>query len=853
MSTTAAGFSARITALVAQMTLEEKVSLLAGASMWNTVPVERLGVPAIKVTDGPNGARGDSGFGTGRKAAAMPVGISLASTWNPERAADVGAALAEEALSKGANVLLGPTTNMHRSPLNGRNFECYSEDPHLAARLTVAYINGVQSKGVGATVKHYAANDSEFERNTISSEVGERALREIYLPPFEAAVREAGTWAIMSAYNKVNGTFASEHRELLTDILRDEWGFDGIVMSDWWGSHSAAPSVNAGLDLEMPGPTLHRGAKLLEAVHKGEVSEETVTASALRILHLLERTGVLDRPEIPAEQELDRPEHRAIARRAAAEGIVLLKNEDNILPLAPAQLKSIALIGPNVQNARIMGGGSAIVNAFRRVTPFEGISEQVGEQVEVAWAAGCSNHKMLPVLDMNRVRTRDGQTAGAFSTTYFASKDLTGDAVATTADTGAEQWWMGPPAAGVNPTSFSARMQGTFVPEVSGDHFFSLSAAGNSRLFVDGALLVENWESAERGDTFFGMGTAERIAQIPLTAGQPVDLTIEFGKVMAAPLSAVRVGCMPVPPVDAMAKAAELAAQADIALLFVGTTQEWETEGVDRAGLSLPGEQDALIAAVAAANPRTVVVLQTGGPVAMPWFDKVAGVVQAWFSGQECGHAIADVLLGRMDATGRLPQTFPLRIEDNPAFINYPGENGRVHYGEGIFIGYRYYEKKQVPVLFPFGYGLSYTTFAYNNLQLSSQVMGPDETLTVTVDVTNTGGREGSEVVQLYVRDVASTLTRPEKELKGFVKVWLAPGETGKATLTLDRRSLACWDDRRHEWVAEAGDFVAMVGRSSAAIELVAEFRLSETVRFDGPAKGTAPEEAPARPWFLTE
>lgn len=831
-------FSERVQELLGQMSLEEKVGLLAGASMWLTVPVERLGVPAIKVTDGPNGARGAGPglFAAGTRAACLPAGISLASSWNTELVGEVGQVLAEEAQSKAAVVLLGPTINIHRSPLNGRNFECYSEDPYLAGQLAVAYIKGLQSKGIGASVKHYAGNNSEFERNTISSEIGERALREIYLPAFEAAVKEGDAWTVMAAYNKVNGTYASENPMLLTEILKDEWGWEGVVVSDWFATHTTAEAVNAGLDLEMPGPTQWRGQQLVDAVKRGDVSEEAINKAASRMLHLIERAGALDHPEMAEEQATNLPAHRAVARRAAGEGVVLLTN-DGTLPLDRDSLKSIAVIGPNAKTPAIMGGGSARVNAHYAVSPYDGVMNKVAEVVEVGYTIGTTNHKYVPPLPATLIKPEEGSTENGFMVRYYNSPDLSGEVVYEKVYATSELVWINDVGPGVDSRLFSARITGVYIPSESGAHVFSLTSSGLAKLYVDGEMIIDNWTSQERGDSFMGAGSAEKTAVVNVKANKPIDIMIEYSKQGAGVLAGARVGAMPVVPGDAIQKAAELAAKSDVAILYVGTNSEWESEGADKVDMELVGRQGELIEAVCAANPRTVVVLQTGSPIAMPWLSKPAAVLQAWFPGQECGNGIADVLFGEVDASGRLPQTFPMRLQDNPAYINYPGENGKVTYGEGIFVGYRYYEKKDVAPLFPFGYGLSYTTFEYANLRLSSDLIGPDDKLEVSVDVTNTGERAGSEVVQLYVSDQKSSLVRPNKELKRFAKVKLEPGATQTVTFTLDRRALAYWDDQIHRWVAEAGVFTVLVGRSSADIVLSAEFELKATAKFDGPGQ----------------
>jgi beta-glucosidase len=829
---------ARINALLRELTLEEKVSLLSGSNLWSTTSVERLGIPAMKVSDGPNGVRGAGAFtGASVTSACFPSAVCLAATWDTGLVEEIGKALGKEAKTKGVNLVLGPTINIHRSPLNGRNFECYSEDPYLSARMAVAFISGLQSQQVGAVPKHFVGNDSEFERASMSSDIDERTLREIYLPPFYAAVAEAKTWAMMAGYNRVNGTYAGDSRELLTDLLKDEWGHDGLAMSDWFGTKSTVEAAANGLDLEMPGPSMWRGPRLVAAVEGGEMSEAAIDESVRRVLRVATRAGVFERPETLPEEAIDRPEHRALARKAAADGIVLLKNEGDVLPLAKEKISKLAIFGPNAKVARISGGGSAQVNAHYRVTPFDGIAAAVGDQVELGYELGCTNHKWLPLFEPSEVAPRGQDAEGGFVVTYFNSLDLSGDPVYETTIKVTEQWWIGDVAPGVNSRHFSARLTTTFTPRESGHYQFGLMSAGKSRFLIDGQEVIDNWTSQTPGDAFFSFGTIEVIATVDMTAGQTYDLAVEYSSEGAYAITAIRFGMLPPQPADAIERAVALAVGSDIALVLAGTNGEWETEGNDRKDMELPGDQNALIARIAAVNPKTVVVLQTGGPVSMPWLDKVAGVIQACFSGQECGNAIADVLFGEVNPSGKLATTYPIRLEDNPAFINYPGENGHVRYGEGIFVGYRYYEKKRVAPLFPFGYGLSYTTFAYDNLRLSSTEIGPDDQMTVDVDITNRGQRAGQEIVQLYVHDSAARLSRPEKELKGFAKIALEPGETVPVSLTIDRSALAYWDDSEHAWLAEAGEFEALIGSSSQDIRARATFTLTETATFGGPAK----------------
>ncbi len=735
----------QIEELLAQMTLEEKVAMAAGSDMWHSTGVERLGIPPFKVSDGPNGARGGGlpGVGVGLTSACFPVGISLASTWNVELVKRVGAALGQETQSKSAQVLLGPTVNIHRSPLNGRNFECYSEDPYLTAQLGVAYIQGVQSEGVGACVKHFVCNDSEFQRMSISSEVGERALREIYLPPFKAAVQEGEVWSVMSAYNKLNGDYCSANPYTLTEILRDEWGFEGFVVSDWFGTNSTVEVANAGLDLEMPGPARFLGDRLLAAVKAGDVAESVIDDKVRHLLDVVLKSGLMENPETP-EQAIDLPEHRAVIREAAAEGIVLLKNEGGLLPLDAGKLNSIAVIGPNAPVARAMGGGSAQVNAHYFVSPLEGIDTRCGDNVEINFARGCSNNKSVPVIDSGWLATADGEP-GALTVEFYDSLDLSGAVVRTERMERLQALWFGEVGPGVNPGAFSARLSGTITPPASGDYTFALTSAGVSRLFVDGELVLDNWENMRPGGSFFGMGSYEVTTDLTLTGGVSHEIVVEYSRERATALAALVVGALEKEVGDPIVEAEQLAATADVALVFVGTSEEWESEGFDRPDMDLPGRQAELIERVAAANPNTVVVLNNGSPLTMDWIDQVPALLEAWFPGQECGNAIADVLFGDVCPSGKLPQTFPKRLEDNPAYINYPGDNGKVVYGEGIFVGYRYYDKKAIEPRFPFGYGLSYTTFAYDNLRLEKDVYELGEPITACIDITNSrrSGRQG--------------------------------------------------------------------------------------------------------------
>jgi beta-glucosidase len=806
----------RIEELVGKMTLEEKVRMVAGADHWHTQTVERLGIPAIKMTDGPHGARGGEGKRS-PTSVCFPVGTAMAATWNTALIERVGVVLGEETQAKGAHILLGPTVNIHRSPLAGRNFECYSEDPYLTQRIAVAWIKGIQSQGVGACIKHYVCNDSEFERRSLSSEVGARALREIYLPPFKAAVKEARVWTVMAAYNRVNGVYASANAYTLNEVLKGEWGFKGLVVSDWRVTASTVPAANGGLDLEMPGPPLFMGDKLLKAVQEGFVSEQVLDDKVRRILGVVAQAGAFENPKERPEKAVDKAKHRELARETACEGIVLLKNENDALPL---KVKSLAVIGPNANVARIMGGGSSWVNPHYAITPLEGITNKCGDSVQVRYQPGCTNHKLIPATDVKYLNPVGGQKGRGLYGEYFKNLNLSGAPVLTEVSN-VDFTWRGQFPSLVNQDEFSARWTGTFTAPETGVYVFSLTSDGASRLYVEGEPLIDNW--AEQPNS----GDYELTTRLDMVAGQSYAIKIEYSRRGASPGGGLRQGCMRVLPDDAIARATQAAAECDAALVFVGTSNEWESEGFDRVDMELPGEQVELAKKVAAANTNTVVVLNTGSPVTMSqWIDQVPAVLQAWFPGQECGNAIADVLFGDVNPSGKLPTTFPKRLEDNPAYINYPGESGKVFYGEGIFVGYRYYDKKKIEPLFPFGHGLSYTRFEYGNLRVKAEAE-----VEVKVEVKNSGEREGKEVVQLYVRDVESSLVRPEKELKAFAKIALKPGETKTVRFTLGQGDLSYYDPRRRQWIAEAGEFEVLIGSSSRDIRARGSFELKTTLR----------------------
>ncbi len=798
--------------LLKQMTLEEKISMLAGADLWHTVPVKRLRIPQFKVSDGPNGARGAWGS-MGKPSVATPVGIALGATWNPAVVEKVGNVLADELEAKGAHILLAPTINIHRTPIAGRNFECYSEDPFLSGMIASAYIKGIQDKGRGACIKHFVTNDQEYERFSMSSEVDERPLREIYLEPFRIAIRNSNPWAVMSSYNRINGKYACENDHTLLDILKGEWGYEGIVMSDWFGTYDAAVP-GGGLDLEMPGPARWMAEDCVkQALKNGTLTEERLNDKVRRLLRVIEKAGLFERPELQPERGENKRQHRKIIREAAREAIVLLKNE-GVLPLKNA-VRSIAVIGPYANAAQILGGGSSNVTPHYVVTPLEGIKNRAGKKVRVEYAPGCFIHKNLPAPAPETLTTEDGHSGLDLS--IFNGTEFSGAPVYSEVTPRVQYEWFGNSVPSANQESFSMRMEGFFTPKESGIHTFGLSSVGWCKLYLNDEILVDHTSDSDMNKQVLG--------EVELEGGKPYSVKLEYYWKGNPSWRSVKIGHQPPQSIDPIADAVKLARKVDLVIVIAGLNSEWESEGFDRVDMKLPGDQDKLIKNIAKANKNTVVVLNVASAVEMPWIDKVPAVVQLWYDSQEQGNALADVLFGDVNPSGKLPTTFPVRLEDNPAYINYPGENGKVRYGEGIFVGYRYYDKKGLAPLFPFGHGLSYTHFKYSNLRLSlrdasrsAKSILPSETLTVKVDVTNTGKVTGKEVVQLYVRDVKSTFARPEKELKAFAKVELKPKQTKTVSFTLDREAFWYFDVPRNTWRTEAGEFEILVGASSRDI-----------------------------------
>lgn len=792
------------TVVAADLTLAEQAALTAGIDFWHTAPIVRLGLPSLRVTDGPAGARGHRwSVGT---SASFPCGSALAATWNRDLVQRVGRALADEARAKGAGVLLGPTVNIHRHPLNGRHFECFSEDPFLTAEMTVAYIEGVQQRGVGACVKHFVCNDQEHERHSINVEVDERTLRELYLPPFEAAVIRAGVWSLMGAYNRLRGTYCCASADLLQHLLKVEWGFDGAVISDWFATHSTA-SVAAGLDLEMPGAAKYLGPLLVDAVARGEVQAADVAQAAARVLKLIERTKP-DQTTATSRPGEESPSE--VARAAAAEAIVLLRNT-NVLPLDVNRLERLAVIGAQADRPAVQGGGSSEVTPAYVTNPLAAIRERARAGLQVIHEPGNTLPGPTPPFDARWVRTPTGEPG--MQVDIFPNLDLSGAPVWRETVSRSLIRWGGAPAPGVKPDNFSARASGELIPDRDGTWELGLAGAGRARLFLDDRLLIDVTEP----DRFYRTGTAEHTADVELEAGRGYRLVAEFAvdTEMGIDLAGLRIGGRPRLAADARERAVQAARSADVAIVVVGYDGAWECEGHDRPHLDLPGDQDDLIRAVAAANPRTVVVVNAGAPVTMPWADDVAAILQMWFPGMEGGNAVADVLFGEVDPSGRLPTTFPRRLEDTPAYPNYPGDAGVVHYREGLLVGYRHYDRAGVTPRFCFGHGLSYTQFEYGDLRLDRR---SDGHVNVSLTVTNIGQRRGREVVQVYLRDPRADADTPDKELREFAKLEIQPGEQRTVGFDLPPRAFSHWDNDLQAWRVAPGEREVLVGSSSGDI-----------------------------------
>ncbi|KAL4911036.1 hypothetical protein BDW74DRAFT_184573 [Aspergillus multicolor] len=791
--------------VLANISDQDKIALLSGIDFWHTHPIPQFDVPSVRVTDGPNGIRGTKFF-AGVPAACLPCGTALGATWDRELLRRAGELLGEECIAKGAHCWLGPTVNMQRSPLGGRGFESFSEDPYLAGIAAASMIGGCESKGIVATVKHFVGNDQEHERRAVDVIVTPRALREIYLRPFQIVARDARPGALMTSYNKLNGKHVVEDSKMY-DLVRKDWGWDPLVMSDWYGTYTTIDSTNAGLDLEMPGVSRYRGKYIESAMQARLIKSSTLDARARKVLEFVQRasrTKVSD-----AETGRDYPEDRALMRTLCSNSIVLLKNEGSILPI-PKTVKKIALIGSHIKTPAISGGGSAALKPYYASTLYDAVKEALPD-TELIFETGAHAHNMLPVVD--RLLSN--------AVIHFYNEPMSKPdrkCLGTETVTSTAFQFMDYKLAGLNRALFWSTLVGDFTPDKSGVWDFGLTVFGTANLYINDKLVIDNTSTQVKGTSFFGKGTREETGSLTMIAGQTYKIRIEFGSANTTTMKttgmvnfgggAANLGAsLRMDAEEMINQAVKAAENADFAIICTGLNQDWESEGFDRSHMDLPGGIDKMISRVLdIAADKTVVVNQSGTPVTMPWESKAKSIVHAWYGGNETGHGIADVLLGDVNPCGKLSLSWPIDVKHNPAYLNYASVNGRVLYGEDIYVGYRFYEKTGREVLFHFGHGLSYTTFAVSpRASIIPSIFIAENPPTATVRVKNTGEVAGAQVLQLYVAAPNSPTARPQKELQGFVKVFLQPGEEKTVDIRIDKYATSFWDEIEEMWKSEAG------------------------------------------------
>jgi beta-glucosidase len=832
---------------LAALPLDDKVRLLTGADSWRIPGCDALGLRPMVTSDGPSGVRGTT-LDESNPSSCLPCPSALGATWDPVLVRELAAALGTEARSKGVDILLAPTINLMRTPLAGRGFECFSEDPELTARIAVAYVTGVQSAGVVTTVKHYVGNDSETERWTYDARIAERVLRELYLVPFEACVREAGTAAVMAAYNLVNGSRMTEHARLLGEVLKREWGFTGLVTSDWDATRSTVPTAVGGLDLAMPGPNRFWGPALAEAVRAGLVPEHMIDDKVARVLYVARRVGALAGPNgedsgtavagpaagtdalpasVPFRGDTEPPADGpvlvapALLRRAVAASFVLLHNDGAALPLDPAAIRRVALIGPNAVHPVIQGGGSARVIPAAAPAPAGALEDALGASATVTTAPGCWTWQSVPEPPRDSVADPLTGEPGVRLEFRTADGELSEHRNAT-----ALAWWDGlPPGVGWGESGVIV-LRTLFRPPATGPYLLGASGVGKLTITVNGTVAGQG-ETPVPADPVETMTRPGEIrGQATLTAGQDADIVVEFHPAAhcQGPL-ALRLGITPSADAETlMEDAVAAAAEADVAVVVVGSAESSESEGYDRDTLVLPGRQDELVTRVAAANPRTIAVVNAGMPVLMPWAGQVAAVLYAWLPGQAMGEALADVLLGHREPSGRLPVTLPVAEADCPVLHAQPHDD-RLDYAEGLLIGYRGYDAAGTAPRFPFGHGLGYTSWDYESLAGTDAHLAPGDDLVLRVTVRNTGPRPGREVVQAYVSGAPGGSGRPVRVLGGFGSVVAAPGEAAEVAVRVPARVFAVFDEAAGQWAWPAAEFTVQAGRSSR------DLRLSATVQ----------------------
>jgi beta-glucosidase len=828
MSDPAADIPEEQSGLVARLSLEQKVRLLTGADAWVLHGASAIGLRPMVLSDGPAGVRGTR-FDPNDPSTSLPCPVAMAATWDEQLIQGMALGLGREARSQGVDVLLGPTVNIVRTPLSGRGFECFSEDPLLTARIAVAYVRGVQEAGVGATAKHYVANDSETDRWTYDARVAEHVLREFYLPPFEACVGEANVALVMAAYNSVNGTTMTANPTLLRGLLKTEWEFPGVVVSDWSAARTTVPSALAGLDLVMPGPDGPWGAYLLASVRSGKVPEAEIDDKVSRLLVLAQRVGALNgdgapeaaravvaKPRVPALVD------PALVREVTSRSFVLLSNSRGLLPLKEGGIGGIALIGPNAADPTMQGGGSVRVLPVVRPGLAEALRDALGNGAAISLHQGCRTSATIALPEDDSLTDPVSGEAGVRLAVRAADGTVVHD---SSHPSSVVTWWDGLPDAVHRPGSEFV-MRARYLPAVDGPHVLGAAGVGLVRLVVDGVTLAEATTLPPRDVVEAFSRPPELRVMIELRAGQEIEVLLEHRpdvRDARAHFATMRLGITPQVGDDALLEeAARAAAEADVAVLVVGSADGTESEGYDRQTLALPGRQDELIRRVAAANSNTVVVVNSGMPVLMPWADEVAAILQVWLPGQAFGEALVDTLLGAVEPGGRLPVSVPHAEADSPVLHATP-EAGELDYSEGLLVGYRGYDRSGIEPLFCFGHGLGFTEWSYRSLTPAAGIVTAGQDLLLAVKVLNSGGRAGREVIQVYLEGPDDDTSRPLRALAAFASVGAAPGQEVEARLSVPARSFSRFDEAQSRWVSHPGTYRLHAGRSSRDLRLSTE------------------------------
>ncbi|MCK9279026.1 MAG: glycoside hydrolase family 3 C-terminal domain-containing protein [Melioribacteraceae bacterium] len=785
--------------LISLMTLEEKINLLGGTG-FATKAIPRLGIPEMNMTDGPLGVRQG-------KSTAFPSGIALGATWEPELAYKVGAAIARETKGKGRHIILAPCVNIARLTMGGRNFESFGEDPFLTTRFGVEYIKGVQSENVAATVKHFAVNNQEYQRDFVDVIVSQKALNEIYFPAFKAAVQQADVYTAMCSYNKVNGHYASENDYLLIDKLKNEWGFKGLVMSDWGAVHSSLPVANGGLDLEMPTGAFLNQKTLIPAINNGDLSIDKINDKVRRILYTMYKVNLFDNYQKEDNSLIDTKENRDVAYQGALRSIVLLKNENQQLPLNLEKIKKNAIIGPNANVARTGGGGSSMVEPINAISPLKALQDKIGDKIKITFAEGVNLQGDEKAIETKYLFTDSMLTKSGINGEYYNNKSLSGEPLLRRIDKTIDFDWGGnAPSKEFDKDNYSIKWTGFIQAPLEGEYYFSSSTDDGARLFINDQLLINDW---------IDHGVETRLAKIVLKKDQVVK--IKFEHYESGGSASAKLGWK-LPGSDIFKEALAIAKEADQVLIFAGTSSAYESEGKDRSDLFLPSLQDELIKKVSEVNPSCTVILVTGSPVVMnEWIDNVPALLQLYFGGSEMGNAIADVLIGNYNPSGKLPMTYPKRWEDCSAYPTYKAMDRTTFYDDGIFVGYRHFDKNNIEPLFSFGFGLSYTSFQYQKISITE---AKNDSFKVYATLKNNGLVKGEEVIQLYITPTKINTLNAIKQLKAFSKVALHPEEIKIVELNIVKDDFQYFDEKENRWKIDSGDYKIEVGGSSDNLPL---------------------------------